>query len=80
MNKGLRKNIYEYICECNENSCEKPFSITEKLRDFHILELLYKSSTGNEMAAMILAEFLYHNENKVTQNSYTHDALKLFFS
>ena len=53
MNKGLRKNIYQYICECNENSCEKPFSVTEKLRDFDILELRYKSSTGNEMAAMI---------------------------
>lgn len=80
MNKGLRKNIYEYICECNKNSCYKGFSVTEKLGELDILELLYKSNSGNEMAAMILAEFLYHNEKKVTQNSYTHDALKLFFS
>jgi hypothetical protein len=77
MNKGLRKNIYDYICE---NSNEKPFFVLEKLKELDILELLYKCNSGNEMAAMMLAEFLYHNEKNAPVSSYTTDALKLFFS
>lgn len=80
MNKGVRKNIYNYICECNEKSNGKSFSVLEKLKELDILELLYKSDSGNEMATMILAEFLYHKEKNAPESSYTTDALRLFFS
>ncbi len=80
MNNKQRQEIYDYVCELNEITSGNTYSHVEKLNSWVVLQLLYKSNCGNEMATLLLAEFLYYIKKNNLKEKSEYENLELFFS
>ncbi|MBM7561162.1 hypothetical protein [Fusibacter tunisiensis] len=80
MEKINRKKIYDFAYEIKTNSNPNSIINYKDLGEDDLLELLYKSFAGNEMATLLLAEHVIDYETHSNEIQLPYEKLRLLFT